>query len=121
MLERISGWLKSALPTLIVIFAFSVGMQIGFWAQSAIIIWAIAYYAFRGEPSVEKLKQQIVLLTLYAAIMAYASLNTRQTLGNIEDICEEKSREDEDQCSRILYEIRDGGRSDYDQGKIGYR
>lgn len=121
MPDRISGWLKSALPTLIFMFAFFVGMKFGFWAQSAIIIWAIAFYAFHGEPSAEKLKQQIVLLTLYAAIMAYASLNTRHTLQKIEDICEENAREDEDECSRILYEIRDRGQSDYDEFDLGYR
>lgn len=120
MLNRISSCLERALPTLIFIFAFFVGMQVGFWAQSAIIIWAIVHYAFRGEPSVEKLKQQMVLLSVYAAIMAYASLTNRQTLSKIENICEEQSREDEDQCSRILYEIRDSG-GDYDQDALGYR
>ena len=114
MIDRLGKWLEKAMPTLIFIFAIFVGMKIGFWAQSAIIIWAIVHYAFRGEASAEKLKQQIVLLSLYAAIMAYASLNTRQTLRKIEDICEEQAREDDDQCSRILYEIQDGGRRDYD-------
>ncbi len=114
MIERIQQWLEKAMPTLILIFAFAVGMKLGFWAQSAIIIWAIVHYAFRGEASTEKLSQQIVLLALYASIMAYGSLITRQTLGNIEDICEEQAREEEDECSRILWEIQDGGRSDYD-------
>lgn len=114
MIERIQQWLDKAMPTLIFIFAFAVGMKLGLWAQSAIIIWAIAHYAFRGDPSVDHLKQQMILLIIYAALMAYASLNTRQTLRKIEDICEEKAREDDDQCSRILWEIQDGGRSDYD-------
>ncbi len=96
-------------------------MKVGFWAQSAIIIWAIVHYAFRDEADAEKVKQQIVLLSIYAALMAYASLNTHQTLRKIEDICEETSREDEDECSRILYEIRDGGRGESEQGELGYR
>ncbi len=115
MLERNSGWIKSAAPTLIFIFAFVVGMKVGFWAQSAIIIWAIIHYAFRDEADAEKVKQQIILLSAYAAIMAYASLNVQQTLRKIEDICEETSREDDDKCSRILYEIRYAETSDYDE------
>lgn len=114
MIERIQQWLAKAMPTLIFIFAFAVGMKLGFWAQSAIIIWAIAYYSFRGDPSVDHLKQQMMLLTIYAALMTYASLNTRQTLRKVEDICEETARENEDQCSRILWEIQDVGRRDYD-------
>lgn len=114
MIGRIQQWLEKAMPTLIFIFAIFVGMKIGFWAQSAIIIWAIVYYALRGEPNAERLQNQLLLLTLYAAIMAYGSLSTRETLRKIEDICEEQAREDEDQCSRILWEIQDGGRSDYD-------
>lgn len=114
MIDRLGKWLEKAMPTLIFLFAFAVGMKLGLWAQSAIIIWAIAHYAFRGDPSVYHLKQQMTLLIIYAALMAYASLNTRQTLRKIEDICEEQAREDDDQCSRILYEIQDGGRRDYD-------
>lgn len=114
MLDRFSKWLEAGLPTLIFIFAIFVGLKIGFWAQNAIIIWAIVYYALRGEPTAERLQNQLLLLALYAAVMAYANLNTRETLQKIEDICEETSREDEDQCSRILWEIQDGGSSDYD-------
>lgn len=113
MIERIQQWLEKAMPSLIFIFAFAVGMKLGFWAQSAIIIFAIAHYSFRGDPSADHLKQQLMLLILYSALMSYASLNTRQTLRKIEDICEERAREDNDQCSRILYEIRDKGRSEY--------
>jgi hypothetical protein len=114
MLDRFSKWLETALPTLIFIFAIFVGLKLGFWAQNAIIIWAIVYYALRGEPTAERLQNQLLLLALYAGVMAYANLNTRATLLKIEDICEEESRVDEDQCSRILWEIQDGGSSDYD-------
>lgn len=115
MIGRIQQWLEKAIPTLIFIFAIFVGMKIGFWAQSAIIIWAIVYYALRGEPNAERLQNQLLLLAMYAAIMAYASLNTREALKQIEDICEENSREYDDQCSRILYEIKGGGQVSYDE------
>jgi hypothetical protein len=114
MLDRFSKWLEQALPWLIFIFAILVGAYLGFWAQNAIIILAIVYYALRGEPTAERLQNQLLLLALYAAVMAYANLNTRATLLRIEDICEEGSRVDEDQCSRILWEIKDNGSSEYD-------
>jgi hypothetical protein len=112
MLDRSRKRLETALPTLIFMFAILIGLKFGFWAQNAIIIWAIVYYALRGEPTAERLQNQLLLLALYAAVMAYANLNTRATLLKIEDICEEESRVDEDQCSRILWEIRDGGSID---------
>lgn len=114
MLDRLSKWLETAIPTLIFFFAIFVGIKLGFWAQNAIIILAIVYYAFRGEPTAERLQNQLFLLALYAGVMAYANLNTRATLLRIEDICEEGSRVDEDQCSRILWEIQDNGSSEYD-------
>ena len=114
MLDRFRKWLETALPTLIFIFAIFIGLKFGFWAQNAIIIWAIVYYALRGEQTAERLQKQLLLLALYAAVMAYANLNTRTTLLRIEDICEEESRVYEDKCSRILWEIQDGGSSDYD-------
>jgi hypothetical protein len=114
MLDRFGKWLETALPTLIFIFAIFLGLKLGFWAQNAIIISAIVYYALRGEPTAERLQNQLLLLALYAAVMAYANLNSRATLLKIVDICEEESRVDEDQCSRILWEIQDGGSSDYD-------
>lgn len=115
MLDRFSKWLEPALPTLIFIFAIVIGVKLGFWAQNVIIIWAIVYYALRGEPTTERLQKQLLLLALYAAVMAYANLNTRTTLLRIEGICEEESRVYEDKCSRILWEIQDGGSSDIDQ------
>ena len=90
----------------------------GSWAMYAIIIFAIALYGHWAVEANndEKVRQQFALLIIFAAVMAYGSLKSHERLRKIEDICEETSREDEDQCSRILWEIQDGGRSDdYDQ------
>lgn len=106
-------WLKAAAPTFIFIVSLIAGIKFGFWAQSAIIIAAIAFYAFKGEVTRELLQQQFMLLILYSAIMAYASLTSWQTFRKIEAVCEEEDRSDDDQCSRILWEIHDGGRDYY--------
>jgi hypothetical protein len=46
--------------------------------------------------------------------MAYVLFDNYFTMQNIRDICEETAREDEDQCSRILYELTRGSSSEYE-------
>ncbi len=109
--------MRSIMPYLIFVLASLVGMKFGFWAMSAIIVIAIVNYPEPDTDSAsreEAMSNKFIALVIYSFVMAYVLFDNYFTMQNIRDICEETAREDEDQCSRILYELTRGSSSEYE-------
>ena len=99
------------MPYLIFVLASLVGMEFGFWAMSAIIVIAILNYPEPDTDSAireEAMSNKFIALVFYSFVMTYVLFDNYFTMQNVRDICEETAREDEDQCSRILYELAGG-------------
>lgn len=125
LLDRLKSWVGAALPTLIPIFAFLVGMYVGFWAMTAILVFAIAHYAYRKRPvdprtseqsrqaeEINRWKQQFTLLVVVAGLMVWRSLLDSTIVDDAEHMCEALVRgdrgdyEDRGRCEGILTRIQ---------------
>lgn len=138
MLDRFKNSVGATLPTLIPIFAFLVGMYVGFWAMTAILVFAIAQYAYRKRPvdprsseqsrqaeEIDRWKQQFTLLVVVAALMVWHSLLDSSIADDAERMCgalvrgERGDHDDRDRCEGILSKIQ-GGQTGYGDGDRDY-
>lgn len=125
MLHRLKNWVGASLPTLIPIFAFLVGMRAGFWIMNSLVVFAIAYYAYRKrqtEPrwienpqqteEIKKWQWQFTLLLFVACFMIWRGLQDASVVKDSERLCrsmvsgDRGDYEDRDRCEGILNKIK---------------